>query len=203
MAMDVNVLMARLRTRYTSGTHTGDPFKVLIATIMSHRTNDDVTYPAADRLFERYETPKKLMDAEEKDIAKIIYPVGFYNTKAKQIKKVARIIHEQHGDRVPDEMEELLKLPSVGRKTASCVLVFAFGKAALPVDTHVHRISNRLGLVETLTPLETEQSLVRDLPKKYWMEYNELLVSHGRAVCRPIGPRCNECFLEDICPRLV
>ena len=201
--MDVDELLRRLIEHYKTGTHTGDPFKVLIATIMSHRTNDDVTYPAADRLFERYGTPESLMKADVADIARIIYPVGFYNTKARRIKEVARIIHERYGGQVPDEMDELLKLPSVGRKTASCVLVFAFGKAALPVDTHVHRISNRLGLVSTPTPLETEKALEKVLPKRYWLEYNELLVAHGRAVCRPVGPRCDDCFLADICPKLL
>ncbi len=200
--MEVDELIRRLRQKYRTGTHRREPFRVLIGTILSQRTNDDVTYPAAERLFSRYRSAEELAAAEPREVARLIKPVGFYNVKAERIVEVAQIIVNQYQGHVPDTLDELLKLPSVGRKTANCVLVFGFGKPAIPVDTHVHRISNRLGLVQTATPLETEMALKEVLDRKYWIEFNELLVHHGRALCRPLRPKCGECFLNDLCPKV-
>jgi endonuclease-3 len=176
-----------------------DPFEVLIATVISQRTKDEVTYTVAERLFEKYPTPKDMKNASVDEIAKLIYPAGFYKEKAKKIKEIARIIDEEYGGKVPDTLEELLKLPGVGRKTANIVLSRCFGKDAIPVDTHVHRISNRLGWVHTKTPEETEIALMEILPKKYWRDINELLVMFGRMICRPVAPRCEECPVKDYC----
>ncbi len=176
-----------------------EPFRVLVATIISQRTKDEVTYTVAEKLFEKYPTPEKLMNADEKDIAALIYPAGFYQQKAKKIKEVARIIHEKYHDRVPDSLDELLTLPGVGRKTANIVLSRCYGKDAIAVDTHVHRISNRLGWINTKTPEETEKALMKILPRKYWRDINELLVMFGRTICRPISPKCDICPVKKYC----
>jgi len=177
----------------------GDPFKVLIATILSHRTRDEVTRVAADNLFRVYGSAKDLADADPKQIEQLIKPVGFYRVKARRIIEVSKIICERFGGVVPDDFEALMSLPSVGRKTANCVLVYGFGKPALPVDTHVHRISNRLGLVSTKTREETEEALKRVIDKKYWVEINDLLVKFGQQICRPVKPRCEVCTLKPFC----
>ncbi len=176
-----------------------DPFKVLIATILSQRTRDEATRVAADNLFRVYNRPKELAEADPKQIEQLIKPVGFYRVKAKRIIEVSKIICERFGGAVPDDFEALMSLPSVGRKTANCVLVYGFGKPALPVDTHVHRISNRLGLVSTKTPEETEEALKRVIDKKYWVKINDLLVKFGQQICRPIKPRCEVCTLKIFC----
>ncbi len=176
-----------------------EPFKVLIATVISQRTKDEVTYTVAERLFEKYPTPKDMKNAPVDEIARLIYPAGFYKEKAKKIKEIARIIDEEYGGKVPDTLEELLKLPGVGRKTANIVLSRCFGKDAIAVDTHVHRISNRLGWVYTKNPEETERELMKVLPKKYWRDINELLVMFGRTICRPISPRCEICPIKSFC----
>lgn len=179
-----------------------DPFKVLISTMISLRTKDEVTLPAAGRLFSRAETPEQLRRLSEKEIAELIYPAGFYKTKAGNIKKTADILCREYGGSVPDSEESLLALPGVGRKTANLVLNLGFGIDAICVDTHVHRISNRLGLVSTKTPEETEQGLMKVLPKKYWIEINELLVKFGQQICTPQSPRCSRCTLVEMCPRI-
>ena len=176
-----------------------EPFKVLIATVISQRTKDEVTYYVADRLFEKYPTPGDLKNAPVEDIAHLIYPAGFYKQKAKKIKEIAKIIDEEYDDKVPDNLEELLKLPGVGRKTANIVLSRCYDKDVIAVDTHVHRISNRLGWVNTRTPEETEKALMEVLPKKYWREINELLVMFGRTICRPVAPRCEICPIKKYC----
>jgi endonuclease III len=177
----------------------GNPFRILIGTILSQRTRDERTTIATERLFGRFKGPKELAEADVKEVTELIRPVGFYNMKAKSVIKVAKQIVEEFSGRVPSDMESLLSLPSVGPKTANCVLVYGFDKPAIPVDTHVHRISNRLGLVETKTPEQTEAQLVKTVPKRYWLELNELFVRFGQTTCKPVGPKCGECTLRGRC----
>ena len=169
-------------------TEDGDPFRILIGTILSQRTRDERTTIATERLFKRFRNPKELANAKRSEVRDLIRPVGFYNMKAKAIIKVAKKLVDDFGGEVPSDIDALLSLPSVGRKTANCVLVYGFDKPAIPVDTHVHRISNRLGLVETESPEETEAELVKRVPKKYWLDVNELFVRFGQTVCKPVGP---------------
>jgi len=204
--------MKKLRTKYHSGAFPGkdveattikkeerEPFRVLIATILSHRTKDENTHVAIERLFKRYNTPKKIANANQRAIEKLIRTAGFYKIKAKRLKEVSKILLEEFNGRVPADFDSLMSLPSVGRKTANCVLVYGFNEPAIPVDTHLHRIPNRLGLVETKTPEETEKELISFVPKKYWLDINELFVKFGQDVCKPIGPKCNQCTMNDIC----
>jgi endonuclease III len=177
----------------------GDPFRILIGTILSHRTRDENTSKAVENLFSVYTTPAELASADEARVRQLIRPSGFYNVKAKNVIRVSRqLIDEYHGE-VPDSMEELLKLHSVGRKTANCVLVYAFNEPAIPVDTHVHRISNRLGLVHTKKPEETEEQLTKTIPRRYWLDVNDLFVRFGQTTCKPIGPHCTVCTLTKDC----
>ncbi len=177
----------------------GDPFRVLIATVLSQRTKDAVTAAASSRLFAKYPDPKDLAGGNTRTIARLIRPVGFYKTKAKAVKRIAQIILNDYRGKVPREMEKLLELPSVGRKTANCVLVFGFKEPAIPVDTHVHRIFNRIGVVHTKTPEETEMELTRLVDRRDWLPLNDVFVKFGQMVCRPIGPRCPVCPLTDRC----
>jgi endonuclease III len=177
----------------------GDPFKILIGTILSQRTRDESTTLASERLFEKIGGPLALAQADEAEVKRLIRPVGFYNMKARTIIKTARKLVDDFGGKVPSDMDELMSLPGVGRKTANCVLVYGFEKPAIPVDTHVHRISNRLGLVDTKTPEQTEAELVRTVPKRYWLELNDSFVRFGQTVCKPIGPRCGSCTLRGMC----
>jgi len=174
-------------------------FSILIGTILSARTKDETTAKAVKRLFSKYKTPKALANAKVTDVEKIIKPVGFYHVKSKRIIEVAKIIDSQFKGIVPDDLETLLKLPGVGRKTANCVLVYAFEKPAIPVDIHVHRISNRLGLVETKTPEDTEQELMKKIPKKYWIDINDTFVMYGQNICKPISPMCSVCKIKRNC----
>jgi len=176
-----------------------DPFRILISTILSHRTRDENTTKATENLFSVYKTPVQLANANPRTVRRLIRPSGFYNMKTKNIMKASRQLVDEFGGKVPDNEEDLLKLHSVGRKTANCVLVYAFNKPAIPVDTHVHRISNRLGLVKTKTPEETEAALVRGVPKRYWLELNDLFVRFGQTTCKPIGPHCWSCALAGSC----
>ncbi len=203
--MDIDKLMQRLFELYPEDSPDGfaDPFFVLISTVMSHRTRDDVTYPAAKKLFKRFSTPEEMVIADISEIEALIKDVGFYRVKAGRIKEISGILLEKYNGRVPDDMEALLELPGVGRKTANCVLAHAFLKDALAVDTHVHRISNRLGLVETKAPEETEMELKKIFPQKYWRHINLLLVKLGQNICRPISPRCKICTLDDMCPKII
>jgi endonuclease III len=180
-------------------TENGDPFRILIGTILSQRTRDEKTSLATERLFGKFKGPKELAEAKEAEVRELIRPAGFYNMKAKSIIKVAKQIVGEFGGEVPSRMDDLLSLPSVGRKTANCVLVYGFDKPAIPVDTHVHRISNRLGLVETKTPEETEAQLVEKVPRRYWLELNDLFVRFGQTTCKPVGPRCGGCALRARC----
>ncbi|MFH1786521.1 MAG: endonuclease III [archaeon] len=173
------------------------PFEVLISTIISQRTKDEVTIAASERLFKKFPSAKKLAAAKESDIAKLIYPAGFYRTKAPKIKAVSEYA-SRHG--VPDSMESLLELPGVGRKTANCVLSYGFGMQAIAVDTHVHRISNRLGWVRTKTPEQTEMALEKLIPKRQWRSVNSTLVAFGQDTCRPARPKCPDCPIRKLCP---
>jgi len=178
---------------------TGGPLSILIGTILSARTRDENTSAVTKKLFSRYKTARSLARAKVSDVEKIIKSTGFYHVKARRIIEVASIIDSQYHGQVPDNLDELLKLPGVGRKTANCVLVYAFEKPAIPVDTHVHRISNRLGLVETKTPEETEFALMERIPKKYWLQINDTFVMYGQNICKPISPMCNVCQIKKEC----
>ena len=179
-----------------------DPFRVLVATMISLRTKDEVTSRASGALLSLAPTPASLAALPVRRIARLIFPAGFYNTKAKNLRTVARILLETHQGRVPSEMEELLALPGVGRKTANLVRNLGFGLPGICVDTHVHRISNRMGWVGTLTPDQTEQELMEVLPKRYWIGVNEILVRYGQAVCTPVSPRCSLCPAARWCARV-
>lgn len=181
------------------GMEGGDPFKVLIGTILSHRTRDEKTSEATERLFKRFSGVGDLASANLEEVARLIRGVGFYNVKSGRVVEVAKRIRDEHGGAVPDSMEELLKLPAVGRKTANCVLVYGFGKRAIPVDTHVHRISNRLGIAHTKSPDDTEAVLRNFFPEERWLEVNDLFVRFGKSICKPIGPRCKTCPLSLDC----
>lgn len=178
---------------------TGGPLSILIGTILSARTRDENTSTVVKKLFAKYKTAHSLARAKISDVEKIIKSTGFYHVKARRIIEVASIINLQYHGTVPDDLDELLKLPGVGRKTANCVLVYAFDKPAIPVDTHVHRISNRLGLVETKTPEETEFALMKKIPKKYWLQINDTFVMYGQNICKPISPMCGVCQIKKEC----
>jgi len=207
---DVRWLTARLAevrrgvrpTTLAEVERTRDPFRVLVACIISLRTKDAITAEASGRLFARAQTPAGLVRLGAARIARLIYPAGFYNTKARQIVEISRRLVRHHGGRVPADREALLELPGVGRKTANLVLGLGFGMPAICVDTHVHRISNRLGLVATRTPEETERALEIVLPRRLWIDINDLLVTFGQNVCHPTSPRCSTCVLAERCPRI-
>ncbi|TBR24724.1 MAG: endonuclease III [Candidatus Nitrosotenuis sp.] len=177
----------------------GNPFSILIGTILSARTKDENTAKVVKKLFSEYKTAKDLANAKTRDVEKIIRSIGFYHVKAKRIIDVSKIIESQYNGMVPADLDQLIMLPGVGRKTANCVLVYAFEKPAIPVDIHVHRISNRLGLVETKTPEETEFALMKKIPKKYWLRVNDTFVMYGQNICKPISPMCNVCRIKKIC----
>lgn len=176
-----------------------DAYKILISTMLSLRTKDAATRDASMRLFEKAGSPKEMLKLSEEKIAKLIYPVGFYRVKAKNILEVSKIIIEDYNGKVPDEIDELLKLKGVGRKVANLVVTEAFDKDGICVDTHVHRISNRFGYVSTKKPEQTEFALRKKLPKKYWRVYNDTLVIYGQNLCKPIKPLCNQCSVSKYC----
>ena len=175
------------------------PFSILIGTILSARTKDESTTKVVKILFSKYKNPKQLANAKLKDIEKIIKPIGFYHVKSKRIIEVAKIIDSKYKGKVPEDLDTLVQLPGVGRKTANCVLVYAFEKPAIPVDIHVHRISNRLGLVETKNPEETEQELMKKVDKKFWIDINDTFVMYGQNICKPISPMCDVCKIKRSC----
>lgn len=180
-----------------------NPYLVLIACILSLRTNDLTTYPATLRMLEIGREPKDFACCDVEKLAKAIYPVGFYKNKAKQIIELSKIIVEKLDNKVPNTIEELVKFNGVGRKTANLVLAKGFGIPAICVDVHVHRICNRLGYVKTNTPEQTEFALREKLPKKYWLDVNTLLVTHGQNVCKSINPKCSECPIEKYCNKII
>ncbi|SHO43343.1 Endonuclease III [Nitrosotalea sinensis] len=177
----------------------GSPLSILIGTILSARTRDESTSAVVRELFSKYKTARSLAKAKLPDVEKIIKRTGFYHVKAKRIIEVASIIDSKYSGTVPDTMEELLTLPGVGRKTANCVLVYAFDQPAIPVDTHVHRISNRLGMVQTKTPEETEIELMKKIPKEHWIRINDTFVMYGQNICKPISPMCSVCQIKKDC----
>lgn len=203
---NVDKIIKELKKDYTidyfAEKHGREPFKVLVSCIISLRTKDTVTYPAAKRLFELADTPKKMMNLKEKQIADAIYPAGFYKTKAERIKQISKELYEEHNSKVPDSIEGLVEFKGVGRKTANIVMVYGHNMPAVPVDVHVHKISNRLGWVQTKNPDQTEIALREKLPKKYWYEINELFVRHGQNICFTRNPRCDKCKISKYCKRV-
>lgn len=211
VAADISTIISVLRDAYTDWREPivtelartkRDPYKVLISTIISLRTKDEVTREASLRLYERAETPRDMVTIPETEIAELIYPAGFYRNKAGTILDVSQALIDRYDGAVPDTLDELLSLKGVGRKTANLVLTRGFGLPGICVDTHVHRISNRLGYVTTKNPTETEYALREKLPREHWIEYNDLLVAFGQHVCKPISPLCSSCPVHDHCARV-
>lgn len=181
---------------------TRSPFHLLVSCVISLRTKDEVTHDASRRLFRLANTPAELATLDLEAIASAIYPAGFYNTKAGQLRRIGVLLVDEHGGEVPEDEAALLELPGVGRKTANLVLGLGFGIPAICVDTHVHRISNRLGLVATKNPDATEKALQSVLPKDLWIDINDLLVTFGQNRCHPTSPKCTDCPLDDLCPKI-
>ena len=179
-----------------------NPFMILISCILSLRTKDKTTSQASERLFALANNPNDMLTLKPKDIEKAIYPAGFYRNKARTILEISRQLVEKYNSQVPDDIDELLKMKGVGRKTANLVVTLGYGRPGICVDTHVHRISNRLGYISTKTPEQTEKALRRKLPLKYWMEYNKLLVLFGQHICLPVSPKCSQCPINPFCDRV-
>jgi endonuclease-3 len=177
----------------------GDPYKILIGTILSARTRDETTTNVIKMLFSKFKSPEELSRANLKEIKELIQKIGFYNVKAARIKEVSKILVEKYNSKVPPNLEDLLSFPGVGRKTANCVLVYGFRKPAIPVDVHVHRISNRIGIVNTKKPEDTEIVLQKSIDRKHWIAVNETFVVFGQNICLPIKPKCNVCRLTNLC----
>ena len=180
----------------------GSPFRVLISCILSLRTQDATTAQASHRLFALADSPQTMVKLPVKTIEKTIFPVGFYRTKAKVIREICSVLLRDYSGKVPDDIDELLKLKGVGRKTANLVVTLGYRKPGICVDTHVHRISNRWGYIRTKNPKETEFALRKKLPEQYWIEYNDLLVSFGQHLCRPISPLCSQCPIKKYCSQI-
>jgi endonuclease-3 len=177
----------------------GDPYKILIGTILSARTRDETTTNVIKMLFSKFKNPEELSRANLKEIKELIQKIGFYNVKAARIREVSKILVEKYNSKVPPNLEDLLSFPGVGRKTANCVLVYGFRKPAIPVDVHVHRISNRIGIVNTKKPEQTEIVLQKSIDRNHWVEVNETFVVFGQNICLPIKPKCNVCHLTKLC----
>ncbi len=204
---DIVTILKRENKKYivpivTIVSMTKSPFMVLISCLLSLRTKDKVTAEASNRLFKLADNPEKMLGLSIKNIEKAIYPVGFYKTKAKRIKEICRVLLDDYEGVVPNEIDELLKLKGVGRKTANLTVTLGYGKLGICVDTHVHRISNRLGLVKTKTPEQTEFALRKKLPQKHWLIYNDLLVTYGQNLCVPVSPWCSKCRIFKYCKRV-
>lgn len=203
--MYVEEIISRLKELYPEGYFhiNRDPYYLLISTVLSQRTRDEVTIPTTQRLFSVFDTPEKMASADVDEIQELIRDVGFYRVKSQRLIEISRMLLDEYEGVVPDDINELVKLPGVGRKTANCVLAYAFEKDAIAVDTHVHRISNRMGLVKTATPEETEIELEKVVDKELWKDINGLMVLFGKSICRPISPKCDECIMNDICPKMI
>lgn len=202
--MDVVPVLKKLRKIYPGmtmlGSFTGsDPFKVLIATVLSARNRDEQTLKVVQKLFTIYKTPQDIAGAPIQHLEELVKQTGFYHVKAKRIKDLSQYLLDNFDGKVPDDFDTLVSLPGVGRKTAGCVAVYAFDQKAIPVDIHVFRISNRLGWVRTRTPEETEFALMKLVPKKYWNLVNEVLVLHGQNICKPVNPMCDVCPIRCDC----
>jgi endonuclease-3 len=201
----MNRVMRRLTARYDIDRFISrngpDPYRILIGCVISLRTKDEVTYAATERLFGKANSPARMLKLRAASIAKLIYPAGFYRRKAEQIRGISRALLDLHDGRVPDGIDDLLELPGVGRKTANLVVTLGFGKPGICVDTHVHRITNRLGWVRTGHPDKTEQALREILPPRHWIPINETMVRHGQQVCKPTSPICSSCPVAKDCPR--
>ncbi|WP_135612870.1 endonuclease III [Methanococcoides sp. AM1] len=203
--MYVDEIISRLKKLYPKGYFhiNRDPYYLLISTVLSQRTRDEVTIPTTQKLFSVFDTPKKMATADVDELRELIREVGFYNVKSQRLIEISRVLLDEYEGVVPDDIDNLVKLPGVGRKTANCVLTYAFDKDAIAVDTHVHRISNRMGLVETDTPEETEIELEKVVEKDMWKDINGLMVLFGKSICRPVSPKCDVCIMNDICPKLI
>lgn len=208
---DINTIIKILKKELAVGTmpivshlaeNQRDPFVILISTLLSLRTKDEVTAEATDRLFALASTPEEMLKVPVDRIAKVIFPVGFYRVKAKNIHHVCRELIEHFNAKVPDNLDDLLTIKGVGRKTANLVVSLAYGKDAICVDTHVHRISNRLGYVKTKAPDETEFALRKKLPRRHWIIYNTIMVAFGRKTCKPVSPLCSRCPVNQYCDRV-
>ncbi|MEA4957449.1 Ultraviolet N-glycosylase/AP lyase [bioreactor metagenome] len=200
MTLRIEKIMEELNNLYTLRVFEDrDPYRVLVRTILSQRTKDVNTDKATNQLFSKYKDIYEVADAPIEDIEKLIKSAGFFRVKANRVKEVSQIIIDHYGGVVPNNMKELLDLPGVGRKTANCVLVFAFQEPAIPVDTHVHRIPNRWGIVNTKTPEKTEEELMKIVPKSLWIEMNDLIVQFGQTICKPIHPLCDQCPITGLC----
>ncbi len=182
-----------------AGHHRNDPFRVLVCALLSTRTRDETTSRVCRRLFERIKKPEDVVNLPLNELRELIYPVGFYRSKAKQLKALSALLVERFGGKVPDSLEDLLSLPGVGRKVANLVLSEGYGIPAICVDTHVHRIVNRWCLVKTETPLQTEKALMELIPEEYWSLLNRLLVAFGQRICTPLKPKCHACPIERLC----
>jgi endonuclease-3 len=178
------------------------PFEILVSTLLSLRTKDQVTIAASRRLLAAARTPEAMLALEAATIGRLIYPVGFWKTKAERLRQISNILIQRHCGQVPADLDDLLALPGVGRKTANLVLVEGFGLEGICVDTHVHRISNRVGYVRTRSPEATEMRLRGKLPRRYWVRYNEILVAFGQVICQPVSPWCSRCPVTDLCRRV-
>ena len=202
---DIHAVVRILKTEATQwqvpvvGHYADSPFTVLISCLLSLRTQDKTTHAASERLFQMAQDPQKMAALPAASIEKTIYPVGFYKTKAVNIKEICRILLSRYNGQVPDDLDELLKLPGVGRKTANLVVTIGYGKAGICVDTHVHRITNRWGYLKTKTPEKTEMALREKLPRRYWLIINDLLVAYGQNICKPISPYCSRCRIRRYC----
>ena len=210
-AADIHTVIKKLKAEYPKWTvpavtleaeTSRDPFKVLISTVLSLRTKDETTAEGSRRLFKLADNPSDMLKLSKETIADAIYPVGFYKTKADNILGICRELVEKYDSIVPDDLDELLKFKGVGRKTANLVLTLGYNKDGICVDTHVHRISNRLGYIRTKDPLDTEMTLRKKLPREHWIDYNSLLVAFGQHQCRPISPICSTCPISDHCDRV-
>jgi len=208
---DIDIVLTRLQEHFYSvktpvvdliQIKTEDPFKVLVATILSARTKDETTAKAAEKLFTKVQKPEDLENIPLDELDALITPVGFHRVKAKHLKELPKVLKAKFGGIIPAEIDELLELPGVGRKTANLVRAVAFQKPAICVDVHVHRICNRWGYIKTKTPLETEMTLRQKLPLKYWLNFNSYLVAFGQNLCTPRKPKCEKCPISEFCKRI-